>query len=249
MVGADRKPVMMRRVAGPVVVALALGLGGCSVFGGGSAPSQQNGAAAGQAAAPPTTPSGQVLPTNAQQGWVQGVFGAPLAVPEDPNAPKKVPGATLVSCPDVDIRDGTETLRTFRAGAGDAASALVWQATLGKMARECRTLGASENFAGLYSVGATGRILLGPAGTPGTYQVPVRIALLRGKDVIDTRLTQVTAVIPPDESQATFSVVIDNFRVTRDPTDNLSDLQIFVGFDPAPPPAPEKPARKSRARS
>lgn len=189
------------------------------------------------------------LPNNARPGWLQGVFGAPLAVPEDPNKPKTPVGTVSVRCPDVEIREGTETLRTFRVGAGSAPEALVWQATFGKLARECRTLGVEDNYSGFYKVGASGRILLGPAGVPGTYQVPVRVALVRGgTDVLDSRLTQVSIIVAPGDAQASFTVVVDNFKVKRDKTDNLSDLQIYVGFDPAPV-APEKPARKSRARS
>jgi len=258
MVCADRKRVMIARLHQGVAVTAFLTLAGCSAFGiGASPPAAQtpatiegSGTVAGQTAAPAASqPSLADLPTNARPGWLQGIFGAPLAVPGDPSAPKLAPGIVAVSCPNVEIREGTETLRTFRAGAGEAAEALVWQATLGKLARECHTLGADNNYAGSYRVGSVGRLLLGPSGSPGNYQVPVRIAVVRGYDVLDSRLTQVSVSIPPNEAQANFSIVIDNFKITRDPSDKLSDLQIFVGFDPAPPPAAPKTARKSRARS
>ena len=259
MVCAVRKRVMIARLRQGVALAAFLMLAGCSAFGiGASPPPAQTPAAiegagtvAGQAAATPapSQPSLNDLPTNARPGWLQEIFGAPLAIPGDPAAPKLAPGIVAVSCPNVEVREGTETLRSFRAGAGEAAEALVWQATLGKLARECRTLGADDNFAGSYRVGAIRRLLLGPSGSPGVYQVPVRIAVVRGDEVLDSRLTQVSVTIPPNEAQANFSVVIDNFKITRDPSDKLSDLQIFVGFDPAPPPAAPKTARKSRARS
>lgn len=264
MVCADRKRVMVSSLRPALLQGAAaaafLTLAACSVFGGGPAPTiaqapanvAGSGAVVGQAAttAPGTTPPvTEEIPIIARPGWLQGVFGTPLAVPGDPGAPRLAPGIVAASCPNVEVRDGTETLRTFRAGAGEAAEALVWQATLGKLARECRTLGPDDNFAGSYRVGAIGRLLLGPSGAPGIYQIPVRIAIVRGDNVLDSRLTQVSVSIPPNEAQASFSVVIDNFKITRDPSDKLSDLQIFVGFDPAPPPAAPKTARKSRARS
>ena len=258
MVCTDRKRVIAARRREGLAVAAFLTLAGCSVFGIGASPPvsqapatiEGSGTIAGQAtAAAPSQPVSGDLPTNARPGLLQGIFGAPLAVPGDPAAPKLAPGIVAVSCPSVEVREGTETLRTFRTGAGEAAEALVWQATLGKLARECHTLGADTNFAGSYRVGAVGRLLLGPSGSPGTYQLPVRIAVVRGDDVLDSRLTQVSVSIPPNEAQANFSVVIDDFKITRDPSDKLSDLQIFVGFDPAPAPPAPKATKKSRARS
>lgn len=261
MVGGLRKRTRI------ILLALnGLCLGGCSIFGSGNtgpsaAPATQTSSQPGQtspdpatiqaaqSAAQPAPPSPSSLPLNARPGLLQGVFGTPIVVPDDPTKPKTEPGVVAVKCPDVEIRDGTETLRTFRAGAGEAPEALVWQATLSKLARECRTLGPEDNFAGLYKVGAVGRILLGPSGVPGSYQVPVRVALARGKDVLESRLTQVSIVIPPNETQANFTIVIDNLKIGRSPADNLSDIQIFVGFDPAPPKAEKKATRKSRARS
>jgi len=240
---------LRKRARFVLLAASFVALGGCSIFGEQSASSASPQPTATSATPEPanTTPPA-ALPNNARPGWLQGVFGAPLAVQEDPSQPKPAPGTVAVSCPNVTVRNGTETLRTFRAGAGEAAEALVWQASIGKLARECHSLGPNDNFAALYIVGATGRILLGPSGAPGNYQVPVRIAIVRDEKVLDSRLTQVGVVIPPNETQATFTIVVDNFKIARDPSDNLADVQILVGFDPAPPPPPAKTAQRKRGK-
>lgn len=178
-------------------------------------------------------------PRMAQPGWISGVFGnqslpsGPVADPAVQNRP------TAPNCPRVDVREGTETLRTFDAGAMNEQNRLRWQASIVQAARECRSLGAEVN----YVVGVTGRVLLGPTGTPGTFQVPVRYVVRRGEsDVIFTRLVQVPVTVPAGQTAANFTHVVEDIMVPRDPTDPLANLQIFVGFDPQP----ERPQRQQR---
>ena len=56
------------------------------------------------------------------------------------------------------------------------ALTLRYQATFGTTARECRVAGASLTM----RVGVEGRVILGPAGSPGTIEIPLRYAVVRG---------------------------------------------------------------------
>lgn len=225
---------LVRQVA--LATGVSLALGACSVFGGTTsspAPSP-----ATPAASPAPAPS--ATPQNLQPGWFSGVFGAPLTAP--PSAVPPGPRPVSARCPRVDIREGTETVRTFNPGAGEDPQALRWQATIGQTARECRSAPTAAGFI----VGISGRVLLGPAGEAGTYELPLRIAFVRGLDkVIESRLVKVPVTVAPNDTQGSFSYVTPEIVVPREETDSLANLQILVGFDPAPP-QPERPTRPVR---
>jgi hypothetical protein len=178
------------------------------------------------------------------RGALAAMFPPPRAEPPV-NDPRTGVPSVAVRCPPVDVREGTETLRTFEQGGAGDQNRLRWQATIAETARECRSYANEVN----YVVGLAGRVVLGPQGAPGTFTVPVRIALTRGDDqnrqVIFTRLQQVQVTVPPGAGQGSFAVVVDDIRVPRQPTDYLADVQLLVGFDPAPPqPERRRPARR-----
>lgn len=120
------------------------------------------------------------------------------------------------TCPDVDIIEGGAALRQMAGGT------IRSQLTIGQTARECRVNGEQVTI----KVGLEGRALLGSGGSPGTYSAPIRIVIKDGDKVLASRLVRQSVTIPPNDSQATFTVIEDNMVVPK------GDLSILVGFDP-----------------
>jgi hypothetical protein len=179
-------------------------------------------------------PPGQA-PNLANRNVFTGVFGAVTPQPPAESGPAQ---AVAVRCPYVDVREGTETLRTFDAGATGDEQRLRWQATISETARECRSFTNEVN----YVVGASGRVVSGPAGAAGNLTLPVRIVVLRGnEEVLFSRVQPVQVTLPAGGS-APFSIVVDDIRVRREASDPLANVQIYVGFDPQS----ERPQRQPR---
>ena len=122
-----------------------------------------------------------------------------------------------VDCPAVDVPPGTSAIRT------EAGGAVRSQISLGQTARECRSVGNQIAI----KVGVEGLALLGPAGAPGTFSVPVRIAIKRGETVVATRLYRGSVTIPKNDTQASFIVIEENIMVPKAD----GELAIEAGFD------------------
>jgi hypothetical protein len=89
--------------------------------------------------------------------------------PEKTAAASDAPSDNNIDCPSVEIRQGASTYALNNEG-DQSALTLRMQATFGQSARECHV------NAGMLSikVGIQGRIILGPAGAPGDFTVPLR---------------------------------------------------------------------------
>lgn len=122
-----------------------------------------------------------------------------------------------IDCPSVDVPPGTSAIRT------EAGGAVRSQISLGQTARECRSVGNQISI----KVGIEGLALLGPAGTPGSFTVPLRIVIKRGETVVATRLYRGSVTIPKNDTQASFIVIEDNIMVPKAD----GDLAIEAGFD------------------
>ena len=79
-----------------------------------------------------------------------------------------------LACPSVDIQEGSASLRV---GGTDNPS-VRYQFDIAETARECVPQG--DNFS--LTVGATGHLLIGPAGSPGVYSAPLRVTVLNETD-------------------------------------------------------------------
>jgi hypothetical protein len=138
--------------------------------------------------------------------------------------------ATEIECPVVEIRSGTSTLSVNAAGA-EGATALRYQATLGRTARECTTHSGTLNI----KVGIQGRIILGPGGGPGQLDLPLRYAVVKeGPEpkTIISKLNRVAVTIPPEQGNVPFTHVEDALSVPLPPQAELDAYVIYIGFDP-----------------
>ena len=84
---------------------------------------------------------------------------------------------TDIECPDVEVRTGAATLMIgSKPGRGEPAALDVrYQGSIIRTARECHVNAGIMTM----KVGVEGRIITGPAGGPGTVDVPLRIAVVQ----------------------------------------------------------------------
>ena len=134
-----------------------------------------------------------------------------------------------LSCPYVDVREGAAAHRVY---AGQPAnSAVRHQFSIADVARECRVVGDQL----VIKVGIEGRVLLGPAGAPSSFTVPVSVAVrneANGQFVVN-RTYRVAATIPSGASNTTFSLVTEELSVPFKSLAAIEDYRVFVGFDGA----------------
>ena len=160
-------------------------------------------------------------------------------------------GLSDATCPPVQIRTGASTLIIgSKPGAGEPAPLDVrYQGSVTATARECHI------NAGLFTikVGVEGRVISGPAGGPGTIEVPLRIAVVRegvSPVTIVTKLAIIPVTVAPGADRAVFVHVEPElaFPVPQ-PVDVLDSYVVYVGFDPIAAKPQKKPsAKKPKAK-
>lgn len=150
--------------------------------------------------------------------------------------------ATSFDCPMTEVRPGTEVLRFAPSGMEAVPTQLRWQANLNSTERECIDNGGAVTV----RLGIDGQLLLGPQGTPGTYRLPVRIAVIRGEStVLSSRVVALNVTVPAGQGSVVFAHVEEGISIPRAQGDRLTDVSIAVGFDPVQ----QRPERRRPARS
>ena len=153
--------------------------------------------------------------------------------------------AVKVDCPTVEVQDGTAAARYY-AGA-PTNDHVRYQFSVNDVARECSV----QNGKIIIKVGVAGRALLGPAGSPGSYSAPVRIAIRKDSTgasgtALVSKVYTATATLTSDGSDAAFSVVSDPIEVPflREQADQ--DYTVLVGFDTGARAAPSVRHKRRR---
>jgi hypothetical protein len=149
-------------------------------------------------------------------------------------------------CPGVEIRPGTSTLQYSARGAEPTAVNLQYQVSIARTARECAISGRTMTM----KVGVQGRVILGPAGSPGQINVPLRYALVQEgvePKTIWTNLRKFPVTVAPDQSNVTFLDIEEGISFPLPGRADLVAYVVYVGFDQVA--AQEKPApRRRRSR-
>jgi hypothetical protein len=191
-----------RPIAAFAALAALLSISGCSTFGGADA----------DAGAPRDSFATRLLGSSGP---------APAATaPEDMELKRQ--------CPRVDVLEGASSYPVYDQPGSTDPFSLRYQARLADTARECSNLGIEAGI----RVGVVGRLILGPKGTPGTFRVPLRIAVVDETDkpiYSESRLVEVT--VPAGQGTADFTHVEDNIVVPI-PTNRFRGWRILVGYDP-----------------
>jgi hypothetical protein len=161
-----------------------------------------------------------------------------------------------VNCPAVEVRRGAATL-TVGPGGERTAMTLKYQASFIRLARECSTVEGNM----VMKVGIEGRIVLGPAGSPGPVSVPLRFAVVEETPSGMRAITTKFVAIPVDvgaTGNTPFVYVEEalSFPIPT-PTTALDEYLVYVGFDPvtaeaqskAPKPRPPKEKDKPKPKA
>ena len=134
-------------------------------------------------------------------------------------------------CPNSTVRAGTGTLRTFPKGvkksARDSDEKLRFQATIREVVRECNYI--SQTLA--MRVGIAGVVTKGPAAKSNEMELPIRVVVTRGKEVLYSRLHKVASKMERGRRQSTFRFVDEAVNIDKPDQQNIL---IYVGFDEGP---------------
>jgi hypothetical protein len=150
-----------------------------------------------------------------------------------------------LSCPPVSIRAGASTFAVGLPGKPATGSDLRYQATITRTARDCTQNGGNI----VARIGIQGRVITGPAGSPPTVEIPLRVAVVQGGVNEKTVATKVyrTTVQMDESGNVPFSLVAEDM-VYPVPPGAVGDSYIFyIGFDPQAL-TPERPARPARKK-
>ncbi len=127
-----------------------------------------------------------------------------------------------VDCPVVDVEEGGGSVQVG-SGAG-----LRHQYAISDTAREC----LANNKLISIRVGIAGRIVAGPAGGAGTFQIPVRLGVRREADkkMVVSKVVNMNATIAPGQATGTFEYVADPLVVPWLREEANEDYMIVIGL-------------------
>jgi hypothetical protein len=176
----------------------------------------------------------------------KSLFGGGKSDETAPSAPgDSQPDTGGLTCPDVKVRAGASTYAVAAPGKQAAGSDMRYQATITRTARDCN-FNAGQITA---RVGIQGRVIVGPAGAPGTVEIPLRVAVVQGgvnEKTITTTVVR-TTVSMGEGLSVPFSVVAEDIVYPAVSAD-INDTYIFyIGFDPQalkPEPKPKVVKKK-----
>jgi hypothetical protein len=162
------------------------------------------------------------------------------------NAAAGSESVTDVECPTVDVRTGAATLMI---GGKPSALELRYQGTIVRTARECRVSAGIMTM----KVGIEGRVITGPAGGPGTVDIPLRIAVVQegiNPKTIVSKFARIEVGIASPADRAPFTHIDPDvsFPMPARAAD-IDSYVVYVGFDPVgAQQEKKKPAPKSKPK-
>ncbi len=162
--------------------------------------------------------------TSADPRAVLNPGGANQQVPVDPATNMEV---VQGNCPQVILREGTAYYRKYAKGGDGDPAKIIHQASISDTTRQCRISGDQM----IVTVVASGRVVAGPAAKPGTVEVPVRVAVLDGENVLYSELQKQPVTIL--EGMPAEQFIFTNANVSF-PASSSRTAKLYVGFDPGP---------------
>jgi hypothetical protein len=156
-----------------------------------------------------------------------------------------VADGTELDCPVVKIRAGASTYAVAVPGKQPIGSDLRYQATITRTARDCTRTGGQITA----RIGIEGRVISGPAGTPATVEIPLRVAVVQAgvqERTIATKVYRTTVSMA--ETNVPFSLVGEDLVYSAPPGATSDSYIFYIGFDPQAltPEAPARPTRKKK---
>ncbi|GHD06017.1 hypothetical protein GCM10016234_02880 [Tianweitania populi] len=127
-------------------------------------------------------------------------------------------------CPGVSLREGTSYFSTYAKGGDGDATKVIYQASLSDTTRACTYEGDNVTI----KVAAAGKVVPGPAVRPGTITMPIRVAVVRGSEVLYSKLHQQQVPVSDTTAATQFMFTDADITIPMPPQRNVS---IFIGFD------------------
>jgi len=141
--------------------------------------------------------------------------------------PKITQEELLAFCPRVTLRAGTAFYNHYVKGGQDDGTKLAYQASIGDVTRSCAYNGGMMTI----NVAVAGRVVPGPAVQAGPITMPIRIAVVRGDEVLYTQLHQYQVTIGGGVGATQFVFNDPNVTIPTPPDKNI---MVFAGYDEGP---------------
>jgi hypothetical protein len=180
-----------------------------------------------------------------------GLVGSSSSTPSAPSAAgaePQTPNVQDLPCPDTAVRTGAATLIVGSGqGQGEPTPLEVrYQGSIARVDRECHVIAGTMHI----KVGVEGRIITGPAGSPGSLNIPLRVAVVRegvNPVTIVTRLAEVPVTINRAVDNVTYTHIYPDvaFPLPR-PFGVIYSYKVYVGFDPIGAQQKKRPVRRRR---
>jgi hypothetical protein len=162
-----------------------------------------------------------------QSGGGSNMFGLGGSKAEEPPREVITADALRAYCPRVSLRSGTAFYNTYEKGGEDDSSRIVYQASIADVTRSCSVSGDML----VMNVAAAGKVVPGPKARDGAVTMPIRVAVLRGEEVLYTDMIQHSVQIAANAPATQF--IFNNPNVTF-PIPTARNIQVFVGYDEGP---------------
>ncbi len=156
-------------------------------------------------------------------GNILKLGGQPKSNEPDPN--KVLASDLLGYCPKVTLKADTGSFNKYVKGGEDDPAKLAYQASIGDVTRSCSRADGMLTM----NVAVAGRVVPGPAVVAGTINMPIRIAVVRGGEVLYSQLHDYQVAVGTQVTQFVFN----DPNVTV-PIPAERSLQVFAGFDAGP---------------
>lgn len=130
-------------------------------------------------------------------------------------------------CPTVTLREGTAYFRTYERGTEGNPDNVIYQASIADVTRACKYAEGSVTM----TVAVAGKVVPGPKGRAGTITMPIRVAAVRGDEVLYSQLFRHSVVVG-DTSGATQFVFSDTNVTIPGSVDR--SVRLVVGYDEGP---------------
>jgi len=138
-------------------------------------------------------------------------------------APTALP-AIATECPPINVRPGSEAYARYARGRTGDPQGLAYQAVIDRQSRNC----VVSNGLITVRMGVVGRLLLGPQGSGGSYDVPLRFAVERDGVAVFSELYELPVSVSHADRSGDFVKVVENVAI---PYLGNEDITIWVGFD------------------
>jgi hypothetical protein len=150
-----------------------------------------------------------------------------LGLKKEPE-PGAAASAHHLTCPQILVLDGMAAHRVY-AGAEQTNTTVRYQFSIDDVARECALQGDSLAI----KVGVQGKVLIGPAGSPGNFNVPVKISVLResNDETLVSKSYHANVNLANGQTEGDFTIVSDILQIPFIQDHTELDYSLRVGVD------------------